>query len=76
MIVDAVYAREDEREAIESVAREASAPFAGLWLEARASVLIARTQQRKNDPSDVEDRIFRRESPEVRRSLKVSRQRG
>ncbi len=59
VIVDAVYARENDREAIESVAREASAPFAGLWLETPESLLIARTEQRKNDASDADAQVVR-----------------
>ena len=59
VIVDAVYARENDREAIERVAREASAPFAGLWLETPESLLIARTEQRKNDASDADALVVR-----------------
>jgi len=58
-IVDAVYARDAERQAIEQVAAAASVPFIGLWLEAPESVLVARTEQRHNDPSDADADVIR-----------------
>jgi len=58
-IVDAVYAREADREAIEQVAAAASVPFLGLWLDAPESVLAARTEQRRNDPSDADADVIR-----------------
>jgi aminoglycoside phosphotransferase family enzyme/predicted kinase len=59
VIVDAVYGRAAERHAIERVARLASVPFIGLWLEAPESVLIERTGQRRNDPSDADATVVR-----------------
>jgi hypothetical protein len=44
------------------VAASASVPFAGLWLEAPESVLIARTEQRRNDPSDADANVIRMQS--------------
>jgi aminoglycoside phosphotransferase family enzyme/predicted kinase len=61
-IVDAVYARREDRHVIEGVAASASVPFAGLWLEAPESVLIARTAQRRNDPSDADANVIRMQS--------------
>jgi uncharacterized protein len=61
VIVDAVYARASDRQVIESVAAAASVPFVGLWLEAPESVLIARTAQRRNDPSDADADVVRRQ---------------
>jgi len=58
-IVDAVYARASDRQVIEQVAAAASVPFVGLWLEASESVLIARTEQRRNDPSDADANVVR-----------------
>jgi predicted kinase len=52
VIVDAVYARPWERTAIEQVAIAESVPFTGIWLEAPESLLISRTEQRRNDASD------------------------
>ena len=60
-IVDAVYARLVDREAIERVASDASVPFVGLWLEASESTLIARTTQRRHDPSDADTDVIRRQ---------------
>ncbi len=44
---------------IESVAAAASVPFIGLWLDAPESVLISRTEQRRNDPSDADADVVR-----------------
>ena len=52
VIVDAVHQREDERAAIEDVARAAGAPFIGLWLEAPLEALTERVEARRNDASD------------------------
>jgi predicted kinase len=58
-IVDAVYARPADRQAIEQVAAAAAVPFVGLWLEAPEPVLIARTERRSNDPSDADAHVVR-----------------
>jgi hypothetical protein len=58
-VVDAVYARASDRQVIEQVAAAASVPFIGLWLEASESVLIARTEQRRNEPSDADANVIR-----------------
>lgn len=58
-IVDAVYARSEDREAIGRVAAAAGIPFIGLWLEAPEPILIARTEQRTNDPSDADASVVR-----------------
>jgi predicted kinase len=58
-IVDAVYARPADRQAIEQVAAAAAIPFIGLWLDAPESVLIARTGRRTNDPSDADANVIR-----------------
>ena len=59
VIVDAVYARRTDRQAIEHVAAEASAPFVGLWLDAPESTLIARVNDRRSDPSDATTNVVR-----------------
>ncbi len=59
VIVDALYARASDRRAIERVAEAASVPFIGLWLEAPESVLIERTIERRNDPSDADATVVR-----------------
>lgn len=58
-VVDAVYTRASDRQVIEQAAAAASVPFVGLWLEASESVLIARTEQRRNDPSDADANVIR-----------------
>ena len=58
-VVDAVYARASDRQAIERVAAAAAVPFIGLWLEAPERVLIARTERRRNDPSDADADVIR-----------------
>ena len=57
VIVDAVFLRSADRHAIEQVAAAASAQFIGLWLDAPTEVLIERTAQRRNDPSDADARV-------------------
>lgn len=52
VIVDAVFAREDERRAIEAVACATGVAFRGVWLEAPAPVLEARIAARRGDASD------------------------
>ena len=59
VIVDAVFARPTDRWAIQQVAAAASVPFLGLWLDAPEQVLIARTVQRRNDPSDADAAVVR-----------------
>lgn len=55
VVVDAVFAKEAERTAIEHVAKEAGVPFIGLWLDAPPEVLrqrVARRAEAGNDASD------------------------
>lgn len=60
-IADAVFARAEERAGIEAVAREASVGFIGLWLEAPASLLEQRVEQRQADASDATVGVVRRQ---------------
>jgi len=57
--VDAVYARPADRQAIEHVAADVAVPFVGIWLEAPEATLVARTEQRRNDPSDADGDVIR-----------------
>jgi uncharacterized protein len=59
VIVDAVFVRAADRGAIEQVAAAASVPFIGLWLDAPEPVLMERTAQRRNDPSDADAAVIR-----------------
>lgn len=52
VIVDAVSARSEERQALADVARQAGASFGGLWLTAPGEVMQARVTGRVNDASD------------------------
>lgn len=61
VIVDAVHARPDERDAIEAVAREAGAVFEGVWLEAPQAELVRRVQARTGDASDADAAVVRQQ---------------
>ncbi len=52
VVVDAVHARPEEREAITAVAAAAGVPFDGFWLDLPADRLAARVAARQGDPSD------------------------
>ena len=52
MVVDAVFDRPAEREAIGRVALNAAVVFRGIWLEAPKAALLERLEARRNDPSD------------------------
>lgn len=52
VIVDAVHARPEERDAIGAVAHELRCPFAGVWLEAPRAELARRIEARRGDASD------------------------
>jgi aminoglycoside phosphotransferase family enzyme/predicted kinase len=60
-IADAVFAREDERQAIEAVAAKAGVPFIGLWLEAPAAALETRLERRTGDASDADKTVLHRQ---------------
>jgi len=52
VIVDAVHAKQDEREALGALAGATGIPFTGLWLEASPEVMRQRIARRTNDASD------------------------
>jgi aminoglycoside phosphotransferase family enzyme/predicted kinase len=54
VVIDAVYSAKDERDAVEKLAREARAPFLGIWLEADPEVLRQRVRERPKGPSDAD----------------------
>lgn len=54
VIIDGVFARADERFALEAIARELAVPFHGLWLTAPVSVLRDRVFKRTGDASDAD----------------------
>ena len=59
VIVDAVFARAADREAIEQAARGAGVPFAAIWLDAPEPVLTERVEQRGPDASDADGHVVR-----------------
>jgi len=62
VIVDAVYARPDERDAIKAVAEKAAVQFTGIWLEGDTEILAHRVSGRRNDASDADISIVRRQA--------------
>jgi len=57
VIVDAVQAKPEERQAVAALAEIHGVPFTGLWLEAPAEVLRARVGERQGDVSDATPRV-------------------
>ena len=60
-IVDAVFSDSACREAAERLAVEMRVPFVGCWLSAPEATLIARTERRRNDPSDADGAVVRQQ---------------
>lgn len=61
VILDAVFARPEEREAAEAVAAKAGVPFEGLWLDVPKEVAQARVASRKVDASDANPEVVERQ---------------
>jgi predicted kinase len=61
VIIDAVFRDTPKREAAQQVARDAGAPFLGLWLEADPEQMIARAEGRRNDASDADRAVVSRQ---------------
>lgn len=61
VIIDSVFQGEGEAELAGQVARDAGAPFLGLWLEAGAEQMIARVEHRHNDASDADREVVSRQ---------------
>ena len=57
VIVDAVHAKPEERDAVADLAARHGVPFTGLWLEAPAEVMQARVAARAGDVSDATPRV-------------------
>ncbi len=58
-IVDAVFARAEDRAVVEQTAKRTHARFAGLWLDAPEQVLIERVSERGPDVSDADAGVVR-----------------
>ncbi len=54
VVLDAVFAKPEERAAVEAVAQAAGVPFTGLWLDAAPEVMAARVTKRRGDASDAD----------------------
>ncbi|MDO8678197.1 MAG: AAA family ATPase [Acidobacteriota bacterium] len=63
-IVDAVFGRPADRDAIRRTASAAGVQFAGVWLDAPEPVLIVRAEARRADPSDADATVIRRQLAE------------
>ena len=61
-IVDAVFAKDDEREAIAAVANAAKIRFRGLFLTADLETRVARVGARVNDASDADESVVRKQA--------------
>lgn len=59
VIVDAVHAKPEEREAVAALAERSRVPFAGLWLDAPVATLVARVEARGKDASDAREAVVR-----------------
>jgi aminoglycoside phosphotransferase family enzyme/predicted kinase len=62
VLVDAVFLRAEERRAIEAAATGKRVRFAGLWLEAPRERLTERIEARKDDASDADVAVMRRQT--------------
>ncbi|MCB2061017.1 MAG: AAA family ATPase [Novosphingobium sp.] len=61
VIVDAVFARPEERAEPSAIAKELGVPFLGLWLEAPTQTLLDRVSARKDDASDADRSVVERQ---------------
>jgi hypothetical protein len=61
VIVDAVFAKPEERETIAALATEMGVEFDGLWLQAPAKIMAARVTQRTLDASDADAAVVRQQ---------------
>jgi hypothetical protein len=61
VVLDAVFAREDERSAAEALAARVGVPFEGLWLDVPQEVAQARVAARKGDASDATPAVVERQ---------------
>jgi len=61
VVLDAVFAREDERDTAEEVARSANARFTGLWLAAPPAILKSRVTGRRGDASDADAAVVEKQ---------------
>ena len=60
-VVDAVFAKPEERLAVEALARKVGVPFEGLWLDVPKEVAQARVAARTGDASDATPAVIERQ---------------
>jgi hypothetical protein len=61
VILDAVFARVDQRASVEAIAEKVNIPFTGLWLEAPERELISRVDARTGDASDADAAVVKKQ---------------
>ena len=61
VVLDAVFAREDERAAAEALAAKVGVPFEGVWLDVPKEVAQARVAARQGDASDATPAVVERQ---------------
>jgi predicted kinase len=61
VVLDAVFAREDERVAVEALALKTGVPFEAIWLDVPKEVAQARVAQREADASDATPAVVERQ---------------
>ena len=61
VVLDAVFAREGERQAAEALAAQAGVSFEGLWLDVPKQVAQARVASRRGDASDATPAVVERQ---------------
>ncbi len=61
VVLDAVFARPEERAAAEALARTVGVPFEGLWLDVPKEIAQARVAARKGDASDATPAVVERQ---------------
>lgn len=65
VIADGVYGQAAERHRIEQVARELGVPFHAVWLDAAGHVLETRVASRRDDASDADIAVVRRQTETI-----------
>ena len=61
VVLDAVFAKPEERAGAEALARKVGAPFEGIWLDIPKDVAQARVAARKGDASDATPAVVERQ---------------
>ncbi len=62
VVLDAVFAKPEERAAAEALAAELGVPFHGLWLEAPLHIMRERVEKRRHNASDATPEVIEAQS--------------